>query len=258
MEKRKLLIADGSAQLREMLSDMFRGSYQVFSCATGYEARELLADLAPELTVLDVMLPGIDGISLLQWLREQGMDTRVLITTRLANEYIMEAAERLGAGYVMMKPYDLAALAARVEDLGKSVRMNSAAHRDPAGQVTGMLRALGFQTKLRGFVCLREAVLICAREEHPSVTKVLYPEVARRCGCAASHVERNIRSAIDAAWSSRNENVWRMYFNPDSSGSIPRPTNAAVISRLADSIRMGRGDREGFVQTEQNMYKNTG
>lgn len=258
MEKKKLLIADGSAQLREMLADLFRGSYQIRTCATGYEAREMLSESVPELMVLDVMLPGIDGISLLQWVREHGLETRILITTRLCNEYIMEAAERLGAGYVMMKPYDLAAMAARVEDLSNSVQITAAPYTDPAGQVTGMLRALGFQTKLRGFVCLREAILICAREEHPSVTKVLYPEVARRCGCAGTHVERNIRSAIQAAWSARNENVWRLYFAPDSSGAIPRPTNAAVISRLADSIRMGREERDIFVQTEQNLYKNTG
>jgi two-component system response regulator (stage 0 sporulation protein A) len=186
------------------------------------------------------------------------MGSRVLLTTRLASEYVIEAAARLGAGYVMMKPYDMSALAARVEDLSRLLRPVPVSSVDPAGQVTGMLRALGFQTKLRGFACLREAVLICAREEHPSVTKILYPEVARRCGCAASHVERNIRSAIEAAWLSRNENIWRLYFTPDSSGHIPRPTNAAVISRLADGIRAGNPEWEKIVRTEQNMYKNTG
>lgn len=258
MEKRKLLVAEGSAELRGMLADMFRGSYQVFCCATGYEARELMSDFTPDIMVLDVMLPGIDGISLLQWAREQGIGSRVLVTTRLAGDYVVEAAARLGAGYVMMKPYDMSALAARVEDLSRSLQPTLASCADPAGQVTGMLRALGFQTKLRGFVCLREAILISAREEYPSVTKILYPEVARRCGCAASHVERNIRSAIQAAWSARNENVWRLYFAPDSRGSIPRPTNAAVISRLADSIRTRKPAGESFVQTEKNLYKNIG
>lgn len=258
MEKKKLLIAEGSSELRDMLADMFRGSYRVFCCATGYEAREQLSKEVPDLMVLDVMLPGIDGISLMQWARDQGIGSRVLVTTRLSGEYVVEAAVRLGAGYVMMKPYDMSALATRVEDLSRSLLPASVSCTDAAGQVTGMLRALGFQTKLRGFACLREAVLICAREEHPSVTKILYPEVARRCGCAASHVERNIRSAIQAAWTKRNENVWRLYFTPDSHGNIPKPTNAAVISRLADSIRTGRKGREDSGQTEKNMYKYTG
>lgn len=258
MEKRRLLIAEESAELREILADMFRGSYQVYCCTTGYEASELLTKCVPDIMVLDVMLPGIDGISLLQWAREKGMDCPALITTRLPSEYILEAAARQGAGYVMMKPYDMRALAARVEDLSHSLQQVAVVRENPAGQVTGMLRALGFPPKLRGFACLREAVLISAQEEYPSVTKILYPEVARRLGCAASHVERNIRSAIEAAWLNRDENIWRLYFTPDSSGRIPRPTNAAVISRLADSIRAGRRVGDSFMHMEQNMYKNIG
>jgi two-component system response regulator (stage 0 sporulation protein A) len=258
MEKRKLLIAEGSDVLREMLADMFRGSYQIFCCATGYEVRELMQKVAPDLMVLDVMLPGIDGISLLQWARGQGIGSQVLVTTRLDSDYVMEAAAGLGAGYVMMKPYDLSALAARVEDLSRLLMPPVVSCTDPESQVTGMLRALGIQPKHRGFACLREAVLICAREEHQSVTKILYPEVARRCGCAASHVERNIRSAIQAAWTSRNESVWRLYFTPDSSGHISRPTNAAVISCLADSIRSQKSKNMDFAKEEQKMYKNIG
>jgi two-component system response regulator (stage 0 sporulation protein A) len=149
----------------------------------------------------------------------------------------MEAAARLGVGYVMMKPWDLSAVAARIEDLSRSLTPAATIGTDPEAQVSGLLLALGIRPKLRGFACLREAVLLSAREEHLSVTKVLYPEVARRCGCGAGHVERNIRSAIDAAWTVRDENLWRMYFSPNSEGKISRPTNAAFISRLADTIR---------------------
>lgn len=238
MEKQKLLIAEGSGELLGMLCDMLRGSYEVCCCADGYAAQKHMLQFLPDLMILDVMLPGVDGISLLQWSLEQGIQSRVLITTRLASDYVLEAANRLGAGYVMMKPYDMRALAARLEDLSQSVQPVAALHPEPETQVSGMLLALGFRPKLRGFACLREAVLLSAREEYQSVTKVLYPEVARRCGCKAGHVERNIRSAIDAAWAGRDETVWRLYFAPDSKGQVPRPTNAAMISRLADSLRV--------------------
>ncbi len=242
-EKRKLLIAESSGELRKVLADMFRGRYLVHCCADGYEAQKLLPRLRPELMVVDVMLPGIDGLSLLQWAQEQGLRPRVLATTRFASDYVMEAAGRLGVGYVMLKPWDLSALAARVEDLSSSLAPAATPGTDPESQVSGLLLALGIQPKLRGFACLREAVLYSAREEHVSVTKVLYPEVARRCGCGAGHVERNIRSAIDAAWAARDENLWRMYFSPDGAGKVPRPTNAAFISRLADSVRSGGAGR---------------
>lgn len=240
MEKRKLLIAESSEELRRVLSDMFRGSFHVCCCADGYEARKQLPGFQPDVMVLDVMLPGIDGISLLQWALEQGLRTRVLLTTRLPSDYVMEAATRLGVGYVMLRPFDLSAMAARVEDLSRSLAPAAAVGTDPGSQISGVLLALGVRPKLRGFACLREAVLLSAREEHISVTKVLYPEVAKRCGCRSAHVERNIRSAIDAAWTSRDENIWRLYFLPDGSGNMERPTNAEFISRLADSLRTGR------------------
>lgn len=237
MEKRKLLVAEGNGELRETLADLFRGSYQICCCADGYETQRQITRFQPDILVLDVMLPGIDGISLLQWTLEEGISLRVLLTTRLLSEYVMEAAGRLGVGYVMLKPYDLGALTARVEDLSHSLTREIPAFREPEDRVSALLLALGFQPKLRGFACLREAILFSARSEHVSVTKVLYPEIAKRFGCKGSHVERNIRSAIDAAWAGRDEAVWRMYFAADSHGNIPRPTNAAFISRLADGLR---------------------
>ena len=240
MEKRKLLVADSAEELRAALLDLFRGSFQVCCCADGYEAQKLLPMFQPEVMVVDVMLPGIDGISLLQWALEQGIRSRVLLTTRLASDYVLEAAARLGVGYVMLKPCDMGSLAARVEDLSRSAAPAAAVSADPGTQASGLLLTLGVRPKLRGFACLREAVLLSAREEHLSVTKVLYPEVAKRCSCRSTHVERNIRSAIDAAWADRDENVWRMYFSPDSDGRIARPTNADFICRLADSLRGGK------------------
>lgn len=240
MEKRKLLIAESSEEIRSALLDMFRGSFQVHCCADGYEAQKLLPRFQPDVMVADVMLPGIDGISLLQWALEQGIRPRVLLTTRLASDYVMEAASRLGVGYVMLRPFDLSALAARVVDLSRSLAPAAAVSQDPNSQVSGLLLTLGVRPKLRGFACLREAVLLSIREEHMSVTKVLYPEVAKRCGCRSTHVERNIRSAIDAAWGDRDENIWRLYFTPDSAGNVARPTNADFICRLADSIRSGK------------------
>ncbi len=240
MEKRKLLIAEGTEELRGVLRDMFRGNFSVRCCADGYEAQKLLPQFCPDVMVVDVMLPGIDGLSLLQWTLEQGIRTRVLLLTCFASEYVMEAAGRLGVGYVMLKPCDLGALAARVEDMSRSLLPAPVAGDDTESRVSSLLLTLGLRPKLRGFACLREAVMISAREEHVSVTKVLYPEVAKRCDCRSVHVERNIRSAIDTAWASRDENVWRLYFSSDGAGNVARPTNAAFISRLADSIRTGR------------------
>lgn len=240
MEKPKLLIAEPEEDLRRQLSDLFRSKFQVCCCADGYEAQKQVARFAPDVMLVDVLLAGIDGLSLLQWMADQGYFSRVLLTTYLPSDFILASATRLGVSYVMLKPWDTGALVGRIEDLSRAAQPAAAAVSDPVSQVSGILLTLGVRPKLRGFACLREAVLLSAREEHLSVTKVVYPEVAKRCGCRGAHVERNIRSAIDAAWNKRDENIWRLYFTPDGQGNVERPTNAAFISRLADSIRRNR------------------
>ncbi len=239
MDKLKLLIADGTEDFRVALANMLRGAYQVRCCSDGIRARELLQEFSPDVLILDLMLPGFDGISLLRWAVEWDIRPVVLATSRFVNDYVAEEMSRMGVGYLMLKPCDLSATVARVGDLGQRIRPVVATSPDPASQVSNLLLALGVPTKLRGYAYLREAVVLMAQNPSQSVTKVLYPEVARRCGCAAMHVERGIRSAICTAWSGRDEGVWRLYFQPDASGTIPRPTNAAFISRLADSLRGG-------------------
>jgi two-component system response regulator (stage 0 sporulation protein A) len=240
VEKGRVLIAEGSEELALHLSEMLLGGYQVRCCADGHEALKLLAAFRPDVLVLDVMLPGIDGLTLLQRALEQGIQTRVLLTTPLPSEYILAAATRLGVGYIMRTPCELGAMAARVSDLSHSAAVAKPVQKDAESQITGILRTLGFRAKHRGSGCIREAVLLSMNEEYRSVTKVLYPEVARRCGCENSHVERNIRSAIEYAWTHRDENVWRLYFPPDGSGNVKKPTNADFIFRLADCIRRGQ------------------
>ena len=108
---------------------------------------------------------------------------------------------------------------------------------DPGSRASALLLTLGIPPKLRGFAYLKEAVILYREDPLQSVTKVLYPEVAKRCGCAPMHVERSIRSAIDAGWKRRDEQVWRLYFQADREGGIRRPSNGEFISRLADSLQ---------------------
>lgn len=236
MEKRKLLIAEGSEDLRTALADLFRGSCQVQTCSDGNEARQALCRFSPDVMVLDLMLPGLDGITLLQWARDQGICPTVLATTRFCNDYVAESAQRLGVSYLMIKPCSLNAIAARVADLNRRIPTKTVTGQDPEARVGALLLALGIPTKLRGSVYLRQAILLYARDPLQSITKMLYPEVAKCCGCAPSHVERCIRSAVDAGWKKRDNEIWKLYFRQDGEGRVQRPSNGAFISRLAESL----------------------
>lgn len=240
MDALKLLIADGNEDFRLALAEALRGAYYVRSCRDGKEALELLHSFSPDVFVLDLMLPELDGISLLQTAVTSGIRPMVLATTRFLNDYVLDSVDLLGVGYLMVKPCDVRATVARIHDLSQKLRQPLVSQPDPRTHVSNLLLSLGIPTKLRGYTYLREAVLLMAKDPKQSITKELYPAVAALCGCESTHVERSIRSAIATAWKHRDDRIWQLYFQPGAGGSLPRPTNAAFISRLADSLQLNR------------------
>lgn len=238
MEILKLLIADAGEEFRLAMTEQLQGTYILRVCQEGKEALEMIRTFQPDILLLDLLLPGLDGITLLQRVAEEGLHPMVLATTRFLNGYVMEALERLNVGYVMVKPCDIKATASRIQDLTEHITPPPVSRPDPATTVSNMLLTLGIPTKLRGFSCLREAILEELRLPGQQITKTLYPAVAKICGGSKDQVERAIRSAIHSAWEDRNEQLWRTYFHSDGDGVLRRPTNAAFITALAGRIRM--------------------
>ena len=154
---------------------------------------------------------------------------------------MVQAASRYGVGYMMLKPCDVKATAARLKDLAEQVDPAEIAVPDLRTVVSNILLNLGFSTKLQGYTYLREAILLMANDPGQGVTKVLYPAVGKICGANKDQVERSIRNAIDKAWKQRDEAMWRLYFPASFDGTIHRPTNAVFIATMADRINMDRG-----------------
>lgn len=239
METLKLLIADGTEEFRLALTEQVRGIYQIRTCQEGHETLCMLHSFKPDVLVLDMMLPGLDGITLLQRAAEAGLRPMVLATTRLLNDYVIDSVSRLGVGYLMVKPCDVNATVARLQDLTERLKPPAVSRPDPRTAVSNMLLTLGIPTKLDGYGYLREAILVAMRRQGQMVTKEIYPAVGKTCNASATQVERSIRSAIKRAWERRDESVWRMYFQTGSDGMLERPTNAEFISQLADRMAMG-------------------
>ena len=244
MDALKLLIADGNEEFRQALAEELQGAYYVRCCGDGKEALSLLRSFGPEILVLDLMLPGLDGISLLQSAAASGLRPMVLVTSRFYNDYVHEAMEELGVGYLIRKPCDIPATASRIADLSRHIRPPQVSLPDPRTHVSNLLLSLGIPTKLRGYAYLREAILLMAKDPDQPITKELYPSVGSLCGCKGTHVERSIRSAIETAWKQQDSRIWQLYFRTGPDGVIPRPSNAAFISRLADALRLNQDTAE--------------
>lgn len=236
MELPRILIADGSEEFRCELTQALRGSYIVISCGEGKQTLELLEDYRPELLVLDLMLPGLDGITLMERIKNMHLHPAILATTRFVSDYVVTAAQQLGAKYMMIHPCDIQGTIERIADLHQLAERPAALLPDGRSMVSNMLLTLGVPTKLRGYYQLREAVLLMAANPGQSITKELYPSVAKLCDATAQQVERAARSAIRAAWEQRDERVWRRYFQQNAQGNVPRPSNAEFITRLADAM----------------------
>ena len=238
MEMLKLLIADNGEEFRQSLADQVRGMYRIRVCQEGHQTLETLLSFKPDLVVLDMMLPGLDGVTILETVENSGLHPTVLAVSKYPTDYMVQAASRYGVAYMMLKPCDVKAVAARLGDLAQMAEPAEIACPDLRTVISNMLLGLGFSTKLRGYAYLREAILEMAREPGQSVTKILYPTVGKICGANKEQVERSIRSAIKKAWEKRDEAMWRLYFPVSADGTVERPTNSECITTIADRINM--------------------
>ena len=241
MEMLKLLIADASEEFRQSLADQVRGAYRIRVCREGHQTLEALLSYKPDLVVLDMMLPGLDGVSILETVHHSGLHPIVLAVSKWNSDYTIRAASRYGVGYMMTKPCDVKAVAARLKDLAEQAAPAQIMTPEPRTVISNILLDLGFSTKLQGYGYLREAILEMTENPGQSVTKILYPTVGKTCGANRTQVERSIRSAINKAWEQRNEAMWKLYFPASSDGKVQRPTNAVFIAAVADRINMDRG-----------------
>ena len=141
-------------------------------------------------------------------------------------------------GYVMRKPCDLKAVAARLADLTDRQEPPAVMQIDDRTAVTNLLLRLGFSTKLRGYTCLREALLIAMENPGQSVTKILYPSVAKQYQTTSSRVERAIRHAIEVAWDRGDVDTLNSYFGYTIQNNRGKPTNSEFIAMIADNLRL--------------------
>lgn len=242
MQMHTLLIADGSESFTARLAELLRGSYHIRICHDGHTALTQLREKKPDEMILDLLLPELDGISLLQTAAAESLMPHVLGLTRFASNYVMESAERLGVTYLMMKPCEPETVCARLKDLSRYTRPDPVIQPDVRATVSNMLLALRIPTKLRGYVCAREAILYLMRSPGISVTKELYPAVAALCEGTPAQVERAIRGAIHAGWMLGQTEVWGQFFAKSADGTIRRPSNAEFLSRIADFLALDRND----------------
>lgn len=232
-EKCRLLIADPSESIRETLRELLEDSFDLRTCHDGWAALELLHRFRPDVLVLDLMLPGIDGLSLLQAASDAGIRPAVLASTRYHNDYVLDAAHRLGVSYLMLRPFLFSAVTDRIQDLACGIRKYT---MDPPSQARRILVRLGFPTRPKAFSMLLDAIVLLAENPGTFLSKELYPAVGKLHDSSGTATEKAIRNLLHNTWDHRDEQIWQLYFPPDANGNTVRPSNGAFLSRIAQCL----------------------
>ncbi len=217
----RILAVDPNREFCRQLSELVaaEGDMEIIgTAADGMEALERAAELQPDLMLLELVLPKLDGLEVLRRLRERGSLCRVIVLSGFVNSKVIAECSDCGADYFIPKPCDVQALIARIRQLsfdlprtpgvGVDFRQSAEAMHPDADLeeiVTDIIHEIGVPAHIKGYQYLREAIILTIKDMDMinAVTKVLYPEVAKHFGTTPSRVERAIRHAIIRCRASR-------------------------------------------------------
>lgn len=247
-----VLIADRSAafcaQLRLALES--GGSFRVVGTAGNTEeVLELVKKHCPSLVVLDLLLPGQTVLNALRVMRTMDPTPDVLVLTNTVSGYVFRCLVSLGVAYFLCKPCSVDTVVSHLEAIPlwhcpehrKSHIVSRA--EDYCVQAAAVLRELGISANLKGYHHLCRAIEMTISDPSATVgiTKTLYPMIAREAHTKPDRVERNIRSAIDAARKNSTAETRLRYFG---SAGMTKPSNSRIINALAQYLRMKNGDKQ--------------
>ena len=246
---RKVIIADANESFRAMLREIIEqdGGFTVAaSVGDGRSALEQVRELAPDLLILDVVLPELDGFGVLDQLRREELPVHTMIVSAFFTEQVVSEALGKGAAYFMPKPFENAALLDRMRAVCQPAQ--PAAHtKNLKNMVTDIIHEIGVPAHIKGYQYLREAILIAVEDMDVinAVTKVLYPEVVRRFSTTPSRVERAIRHAIEVAWDRGDLETLQKFFGYTVSNTKGKPTNSEFIAMIADRLVLEGRNSDG-------------
>ena len=257
----RILIADNNkdlcAALREHISlqDDMELSGLAFD---GLEALELITSTKPDVVVLDITMPYLDGIGVLERLSQLDLNPKpkVIILTAFEQESMIQRLTSLGASYYMVKPFDINTLFDRIRQfsLGRDAEGNVWDERqDPRHgarekslselelEISKLFHEMGIPAHFRGYAYLRDAIIIAVKEVEVlgNITKNLYPRIAEKHRSTTSGVESAIRHTIEIGWQRGNPEYMQKFFGYSPENGRSRfPTTASFIAKVADRLRL--------------------
>ena len=249
MNTTKILIADENNASRNSLRDELKsqGYVNVYEATNGEEAITMISTVLPDIVIIDVLLSKLDGIGVIRQVKRELSEDAPLfkVTSIVSNHNMLLEANNAGASMCMIKPVNTESLVYHIEnllpnDLDILSLPEENSSNDLESQVTKIIHQIGVPAHIKGYQYLRTAIILTVNDSDiiNSVTKILYPTVAKKYQTTTSRVERAIRHAIEVAWDRGDVEVLNSYFGYTIQGNRGKPTNSEFIAMIADNLRL--------------------
>ena len=264
-EKTTILIADDNQEFSMTLASFLdkQDEIEVVGVAKdGNEAIDIIANKMPDVVLLDVIMPHLDGIGVLERINMIKLEKKPIcvMISAVGQDKITQKAIELGAEYYVIKPFDIEVLLKRIRELKnyKPVQNNNFISKETKSKyieipqnvmksdsnlealVTNVIHEVGVPAHIKGYQYLREAIMMVVGDIDVinQITKTLYPRIAQKFETTPSRVERAIRHAIEVAWGRGQADVVENIFGYTISASKGKPTNSEFIAMIADKLRL--------------------
>ena len=262
-EKIKIVLADDNKDFCQVLKEYLsnESDIEILGIAKdGIEALDLVKKTQPDLLVLDVIMPHLDGLGVIEKLNSMNLPKmpKIIVLSAVGQDKITQSAINLGADYYIVKPFDFVIFINRIRELVANktnhVEAKPRTHADiqmtrsdfvrNAGnietEITNIIHEIGVPAHIKGYLYLREAIKMVIEnvELLGAVTKELYPSIAKKFNTTPSRVERAIRHAIEVAWSRGKVDTINQLFGYTVHNTKGKPTNSEFIAMIADKLRL--------------------
>ena len=261
MNKINVAIADDNQRTVEMMTELLEQESDIeviASADNGEDALRIIKERQPDVVLLDIIMPKLDGIGVLEHLRNENLSKRpiIIMVSAMGQENVCEESMDLGASYFILKPFDLRTIIKQI----KQARIKQEVPERPFVSVpekihgltenqleiiiTNMIHEIGVPAHIKGYQYLRDSIMmaVCDMDILNSITKQLYPSIAEKFDTTPSRVERAIRHAIEVAWGRGKMDTIDALFGYTIHAGKGKPTNSEFIALIADKIRLEYGD----------------
>lgn len=254
-------IVDDNEEVRETLKSVINKHTEIQLVGTacqGMEAMSLIEEKKPDVVLMDWMLSELDGLSVIERAKQKpeiNCHTSFIVISAIGKESVMEKAFSVGADYYIVKPFDAEAVISRVQqmyfsmngqekDAARGSIFENEKRRSESysleSDVTNIIHEIGVPAHIKGYQYLRDAIMMSVNDTEMlnSITKILYPTIAKQHKTTPSRVERAIRHAIEVAWSRGKMDTIDELFGYTVSNGKGKPTNSEFVALIADKIRL--------------------